>query len=992
MAEDKCDALKFYAPEDTFGGPKPTVPCEPGAIRVPDELREPVGEVPPQEPLIFPQATLIWNHAKAYTCQLKYWEDEANKDAYDENPSIVEDGALQDTLSIAAYDISLDKLNYIARHGLEFTYGEEFHRLWDAEAEVHTTDESGNIIATALGKSGLTPQATADMLHIPVQVATQLNADMEQRQRTLNEYAMQQAKLGVTCYWFNKKQYARCELTHTVERTDVITGEQVREQELIPLSDYATTEDYPGANPEAYVEAKAIKSYIGQADADAQAKELAESALYCIFVSDPQEVDCVTDLGYGEPIPVETESYVSGMDPRVGSFKLGKGAYTSTNSKEEANSLAREFALSNLNCYYYNLEVSRRCAHTAARNPGKDPSLTVAATASWETGTVGQSAYIAQGSLWSDAVTDTTAKLTADAAELAEALITCCFLSPAVKAVCQPIKNPETGEIVALPDEQKSFVYSVSYVPGTIMGCLDGDDRFDPEAANTLVSKMEREVQMMADTALQCTYCNKEVAPSCVPSWVTAAIEAGEASIPINVFDGTLDRAYEKYGKNNTGTPPTEEDNAKNSCELSGAFQTMDWSDDATVGAAAGTYCAEIRDETDELRYKEWLALQQLAEAAASDRVIDRASVSGEVCYFGNFTIIGGCESTRGAAPCDPDDPDCEDGKEGSPNKLCDGCLPLVPGVECNSIKQVEREYGCTGDGTPYIKAMLRSDFDFRTGGATIPANTIRVAASSPDAYEAAQKQANDQAIELAQASASCGWCNCKTRAACWFEESHYDKNLASKNCDFWTFGIAKPIAKKDLAPGATNIEVIIEPCVVQSFRCKMETYEAVRAMALSMLNCFAGNDAISGGCDPDQVGGSYRVPKNTVVAASKEEANKLARNLLTGLQACLFCNSARTNKKCYEEVPVKEGEEGEDAKTELVESAYLELIRKGFVPRCTVLSSISKEDANAKADALAVSLTLCLPPADGGGGGGGGGYGGGCICEDSGSCNAVYA
>lgn len=994
MADDKCEVLKFYAPEDTFGGNKPTVPCDPGTIRVPDELREPTGEAPPQQPYAFPKATLIWNHAKAYTCKLKYLDDAVNANVYDEVPSVVEDGAMQDKLSVATYDLGLDKLDYIARHGLEIIYGEEFHRRWIPEAKVPELDENGTVIAVLQGQSGISAQETADLLHIPISIATTLNADMERTQRALNDYALRQAELGVICYWFNTQQYARCSITRAIEGIDPSTGEPVYGSELIPLEDYATSDEYPGANPEAYTEANVIKSYEGQEDADRRALELAESALNCLFLSDPQEADCSKDLGYIEPIPVETVSYVDGMPPRVGTFAVGKGAYTSTISKEEANNLAKEFALSNLNCYYYNLEVSRRCAHTGARNPGKDPSQSVATTANWESGIPGQAAYIAQGSIWSDSPTDTTEKLTDNAVELAEALVTCCFMSPAVRAVCSDIKDPETGLVVAKPNEQKSFVYSVSYAPGTIMSCLEGADRFDPAAANALVEKLEQEVQTMAQNALQCTYCNHEVPPSCVPNWVLSALEAGELTIPINVFDGSLDNAYNQHGKSYQVSPVDEtiaggtlgDTTETNTCELSGALQAKDWSDDATVGAAANTYCAEIRDETEEMRYKEWLSLQQLAEAAASDRVVDRTAPSGNLCYFGNFTVIGGCESS-GSAKCDPDDPDCNN--EGSKQRQCNGCIPLVQGAECGSAQQTNMEYGCTGDGTPFIKAVMRSDYDFRSGGATIPANTIRVAASSPEEYESAQQMANKQAVELAQASASCGWCNCRTRAACWFADTHYDKISANSSCSNWTFGISKPIPRDHLAPGATNMEVVIEPCVVTSYKCKMETYEAVRNMALSMLNCFAGNDELSGGCNADQVGGSYLIPKNTVIATSKQEANARARSLLNGVKTCLFCNGSRINSVCYS---IKKQEEGEEDKPKEYEvDPYMELIRAGIVPACTVVSALSKDDANAKADELAKALTICLPPGVGGGGGGGG-YGGGCVCEDSGSCNAVYA
>jgi len=92
----------------------------------------------------------------------------------------------------------------------------------------------------------------------------------------LDEYAEVAATSALDCYWESAEQTATCD-------------DSVRPAEA-PNSVTAG--------------ARAVRSYTSQADADAQALALAQSQLDCMYANAEQTVDCQTDLGFTDPVPV----------------------------------------------------------------------------------------------------------------------------------------------------------------------------------------------------------------------------------------------------------------------------------------------------------------------------------------------------------------------------------------------------------------------------------------------------------------------------------------------------------------------------------------------------------------------------------------------------------------------------------------------------------------------------------------------------------------
>lgn len=942
---DNCEDIKFYAPADTFGGVKPAIACGEEVVRIPDELVEPEGTLPEAQTLLVPPPLRVWNRYASYQCKDSYPAElpdgtpNPDKDVYDEVLSVVEDGVITDSVSFAYLDLTAEQLDYIARTDVSFRFEQGIHQ---------------GITYTVVD--------VAELFRISVVAAKTLLDDTLTKQTQVDTVAITQAQSNIVCYWWNYEQVADCKTVFT-PNDDTITQ-----------SDYATSKDHSDAVSRSVIQAKVVKSYVGQDDANTAAKRLAESALNCFFLSDAVHIECTDEEhGYTEPVPNDVQSLVLGLKGRRGVVDVAAGAFISTVSKEDANTQAKTYAESLLNCYYVNEEVSSRCAATDARSVGIDPTSSLAISADAKIGLQGQYITIPAGSYWSDAKDATTAQLTHEAQVTADSVITCCFVSPPVQARCLSIKDPETGEVLAEADPVKSINYELVFPAGMYTDCLVGDDRFSEEASLQLKDSLVQKIRETAEASLSCTYCNVAVPPACVPEWVLKGVESGELSLPLNVNGSDLQDYYDKH-KDEIALPETTptEDDAGNayplllSCsnldtsegtteeELKDAYvvNVNEWSESATIGINAGAYCTEIKDPEDA---DSWRSIQQIAETAAATRVTEMTSPTGDVCYFGNYLILGGC--MQGGIICRPGETGCEGqtsqaGANSEAQKQCSGCssVALADGAVCGEVITTSNKMGCMADGTPYIDATKTGSYDFASGVSMVPANVVRVAASSPEEYATAQQRANEEAIAMANSAGMCGWMNCRSRGSCSEVNTEYDRVAMARECSGnWQFGPKKVVPKSHLSKASTQGSVIVEEGVFISFECKNKTYEATRDLIHGLLYCVVGNEAQFISCSGFSSGTGAYIPQDTVYAFSLEAANAAAKDLAGGTATCMPCNARQYCDECQKEM-VYDGE-----------NVTPTLIRAGVVADCSLVAS-TFEEANALAHALACSLVVCIP------------------------------
>lgn len=973
---DNCEDIKFYAPADTFGGVKPAIACGEEVVRIPDELVEPEGTLPEAQTLLVPQPLRVWNRYASYQCKDSYSAElpdgtpNPNKNVYDDVLSVVEDGVITDSVSFAYLDLTAEQLDYIARTDVSFRFEQGIHQ---------------GVTYTVVD--------VAELFRISVVAAKTLLDDTLTKQTQVDTVAITQAQSNIVCFWWNYEQAVDCKTVFTPN------------DDTIAQSDYATSKDHSDAVSRSVIQAKVVKSYVGQEEANTAAKRLAESALNCFFLSDAIHIECTdSEHGYTEPVPNDVQSIVPGLKGRRGVVDVAAGTFISTVSKEDANTQAKTYAESLLNCYYVNEEVSSRCAATDARSVGIDPTSSLAISADAKIGLQGQYITIPAGSYWSDAKDATTAQLTYEAQLTADSVITCCFVSPPVQARCLSIKDPETGEVLAEADPVKSINYELVFPAGMYTDCLVGADRFSDEASLRLKESLVQKIKETAEASLSCTYCNVAVPPACVPEWVLNGVESGELTLPLNVNGSELQEYYDKHKDEIElpATTPSDDENGNKfplllSCstleksedvteeELKDAYivNVHEWSESATIGINAGAYCTEIKDPED---VDSWRSIQQIAETAAATRVTETTSPTGDVCYFGNYIILGGCE--RGGAICKPGTScegnisEAQDNREAK--KQCRGCssAALDSGATCGESITSNNEMGCMPDGTPYINATRTGSYDFASGASMVPANVVRIAATSPEEYASAQQRANEEAIAMANSAGLCGWMNCRAIGSCDTVNKEYDRIAMANECsNNWEFGPKNVIPKSHLSKISTQGTIVVEEGVFISFECKNKTYEATRDLIQGLLYCVVGNEEQYIPCTGLSSGVGAVIAKDTVYAFNRKDANAAARDLAYGTATCMPCNTQQSCDTCQKEM-IYDGE-----------SVTPTLIRAGVVSQCSIVAS-SVEEANALAHSLACSLAICIPtglknkygpyiPTGGGGGG---------STVVIGSCTAVYA
>lgn len=125
------------------------------------------------------------------------------------------------------------------------------------------------------------------------------------------------------------------------------------------------------------VPAAAFVSVASQADADAQATNVAVSALLCVWRNAELTTSCPTQSVDGTDVPA------SPLSP-VATVTIPAGQFTSEHSQEDADDLAAQQAAFDLQCLYCNPEIPPRCVPPAVFDR---PDFTIPIPLAWVTET-----------------------------------------------------------------------------------------------------------------------------------------------------------------------------------------------------------------------------------------------------------------------------------------------------------------------------------------------------------------------------------------------------------------------------------------------------------------------------------------------------------------------------------------------------------------------------------------------------------------------------
>lgn len=604
----------------------------------------------------------------------------------------------------------------------------------------------------------------------------------------------------------------------------------------------AHPEDHRDAVFKSVIPAGLIKSYISKEDANAKAKAQAEAMLNCFYISDPFTAYCHLLPGSsGEPVPVDIKPVYPGLELRVGWFSVPIGQFLSHYSKEDANEQAEAFAYAQLVCFYVNDLIYIECEDPTARNSGI-PISEPAVPADLDTATSGQSVAVPKGYIVSDY---NTADATEEALRLAQSLLECCFMNRDIHVECPPYE---------LFYDDGTPVVDIYGVPQTVPADQVKSPVFsyDVPAGTYISCESQEEADKLAlaeaEGMLDCYYCNRIVLPTCVPDWVITAVTTG-----ILLEDGTVYKLPLPLNIKGLINPYTGEPE-----------DITRWSENATMGMSADMFCS-----------REYVQSQQIADSAGLE-AIPKVDARDD-CFFVNDLVLAGC---------------------------------AVPDVYI----QLGTEPGYTPSGEKYrfysefpVDAYKEDRLSLSNPApgtyVEVPAGTIKMTAldvpgTLPPTDPNYNKEYNDQLVkdyvnEIAYQMAL-SWLYCRVTnplalGYCEAETSPTRQDIIEgRDWDPWIIGPGLE-PKPDFAPGS-NTEA--NPIVVQpgTFTGKtlLEVYDKVVQFILNSLYCMYCNDPQQAECPPDlmTLSAGY-VPACTFIMASKEEANAAAWQLAQSMVAC---------------------------------------------------------------------------------------------------------
>lgn len=875
---DDCDKKTFYSPSKPVGGVKPIIPCDPVERKLPQELKEPVDVVTPQPQNKIPKAITLRNKAMQAFCEIDIHDSEGYPGTG--QPAFVAAGTLTDVITVQTIaSIPESVLNYISLNSLE----DELETLLNTRVTDSIVQNGAEVWPTVTTTGEL--ERLTGMQPGQAELFLQL---VNSRLKELDATAKTLAISKLSCVWWNEPQTAVCpdpKMATYTEHYDAV---------------------YSVTTPE-----NSISSVLGRADANAKAMTQAEAGLNCFYVSDAVTADCVTRPN----APRDNMEWVPNDGPndpephRVGFVVIPEGAYISMTSKEQATEFAQQIAYSMLNCFYKSDPIDIECEDENARNSGVDPDVTDPVVVDLKVGdsaskeVPGQHIIIQQGYFTSQL---STVEATYQAKQLADSLLTCCFISRAIHKECDEEASKEF-----------SPVWSYDLVKGAFNSC---ESQADADLQATLT----------AESMIQCVYCNKIVPPECVPDWiVTAAVEGITIEgTPFTVQGKTwqvgelykLDLPLNPVGLINPWTREPED--------------LSTWSIDATAGIGPDTFCAATLEEAENI--------SAMLNSALTDPV-----TGVPTCRFKSTRLLAGCGF---ADPYKPEEGVIADGRDasyvadksmygsygsnkpfGEPKEVLYYASYMPELSQKSGMPELYRVY--KSKPTNALSAKLSNPtpgtyIEFPEGfmtasAADIPGSELPADLTNDEARRAVRDYLDGLVLEIAKGMLDCKYSNPRTYVACAWDDKYpsdwakgYSANAlyGDPGAPAWWIGENyNPALCPDeyLAPGGATTR---DPIVIPEDSFIGDTYETIRqqvhTLGDSLLNCQCMNApcACAKSCSQAQPmfvalgwqyvgftlieqGSAMEIPGKTIIAPTYAEANALAKKMLVCPTVCLYGN-----------------------------------------------------------------------------------------------------
>ena len=875
---DKCEKVVFYSENKPVGNPIPPPPCGEEPQKLPQELVERTGELETYTPDPLPRPMTLYSLPVVARCEI----DVIDTTSYP-GEAIPSEGApvflaggdktgVISIQSIAGIDQSI--LTYIAKAKLE--------------DEIEAALKSRTLTAQGLTRlTGMPPSKAA----LFMQLADAIHANLDSTAKAVAISALE-------CIWWNIAQTATCE-------------------DDMGMAGVATVNDHPSAVATATVPDRTVSSDVGRGVADSIAHAQAVSALECFYISDPVEVDCTTRPDRPEEFTEWVITDPEGVVPRrVGYYALPAGHVVSYVSKEDANAVALQMALAELNCFYINRHIDMQCEDPTARNLNIDPEIpgnepigvylghTEAEFDSdydWIKGpdvrTPAQRVIVPERYIIS---TISTTDANNQAIQLAESMLACCYINDRIFIEC-----PEEA------NKDYSPTWSYEVPRGTFVSCKSKKDANDQAWAS-------------AEGIVDCIYCNDTVLPQCVPNWVVDAVTTGimlERDIEMNgaVYPaGSVFKLPLPLKVDGLVNPYTGE-----------LVNVADWSMDATIGVAKDTVCSTSKREVDEI--------VELLPA-----VVTEPKTGVPACRFKSTRLLAGCAFVDPYNPSNKEDDTstfdvgANKGESASATTLYEPAPITYYGVDADGKRYRAYKAKPTRSLSTTLSQPTPGDYiDFPEGlfvatAADVPEYRDRVNDLTLDEAEQIVKRYLDSLVlELAKSVIECRYANPRTIVDCTYGRktpsysgrrrsgdivgdgySGYDDPVA-RAARGWRFGWNKR-EEVYFAPGSTYPATrdgkltIIEAGTIQD-GVYQNVLKQTLALAESLLYCKYINDPMSCSTDCGDVGatgahlvsatGDYKaVAAGTIIADSHDEANELAAKMIVCTDAvCLYGNDELT-------------------------------------------------------------------------------------------------
>jgi len=852
-----------------------------------------------------------------------------------------------------------------------------------AQLSYLATLDASQILAVITTQSDI---ALADFTNLTLDQCAFVKSAVFAIQEELNTQVIAAAYGAIDCFYGNESQSASC------------SGDAIQLSANIVPTDL-------GINNPSIVSAGTVLSKISVASANVEAAALAQALLVCVYGNDAMDVSC-KDLGFVSPdfVPISDTEFNA---PTAIHYEANTFVAA---TKIEANNIAKDAALSLLQCFYVNERVRVECGAEALET---DPEV-----GSVNENTTG-SIVIAEAGAVTSVVS--AAAATAEAAIIATSLLRCSWGNDEATVSCGPVTiqndTPCPGPKLEEP---------VTYKPGP--GSTPPVTANENEFRSTL-SKEHANAQAAAFLAssINCVYCNPQVLPTCVPKCITDKLEDVIAkrfipdTCPPNppVNGQTAEAAMARWMANPVLPLPL-------------AIVTKDWSADATVGVAANTYC-DSNPET------------AVAAAKAAGQIPIRSLIipaedpkSPPECDYCNDQIIvktpPGMEDIAGGSitisPCTVKVKKSDIAKDFLCDKSTHGTCDEIP------CEKQYANYLATSQATAILRPAFKSK-EFKTScgqmafqktnnvpptaeqtaaltpltyhsdSTGIPTNSIVIPAG---AYESqiSQKDADDQALVDAMGQLDCFFKNNPITVLC---DDNPLKNstardpakptkgviygtgkLTRSNADGIKFGA--PIAVDSTSAGSIDRPVEVELYVVTSYISQKDADDNAAKIGIPMLDCFwtnrpmelrigapdkyaetpeqeaepEANIEFGTGVDViDNIPGSKNqpvivAPKTHKSRKSPKEANEEAYTTMGSRMVALY-KSKKVTKEC--DPPVVKFTYGFPDKCPVaIKTKHIlakTAVSKVVLEEGQFTSSKSKKEADDLADVAATSMLLCI-------------------------------